>query len=88
MLRSKGLINTMQYFTSASRSGNVRYGAVHWRVGVNDSPASPQQIGEASEVGITPDGQAKWRVRVHGAELPGLWLIIDGQFVPVEEALG
>jgi hypothetical protein len=78
-------MNTMQYFSSDSRSGRVRYGAIHWRVGVDASPVDHQRIGDATEVGLTPTGLALWRLRVHGAQVPGLWVLIDGEFVSVEK---
>ena len=78
-------MNTMQYFSGDSRPGRVRYGALHWRVGVDASPINRERIGSASEVGMTTTGLALWRLRVHGAEVPGLWVLIDGQFVPAEE---
>jgi hypothetical protein len=78
----------MTYFTSSSRWGRVRYGAIHWRISVDDSLINPQRIGDASEVGIPPDGLAIWQLRVHGVDVPGLWIAIDGcfvPFVPIEE---
>ena len=75
----------MQYFSSDSRSGRVRYGAIHWRLGVDSSPVNRRRIGDATEVGLTPTGLALWRLRVAGSEVPGLWILIDGEFVPAEE---
>ena len=75
----------MQYFTNDSRAGRVRYGAIHWRIGVDASPFKPLRIGDASEVGRTPTGLALWQLRVQGEEVPGLWVLIDGEFVPVDE---
>ena len=75
----------MQYFTSDSGLGRVRYGAIHWRIGVDASPGNPQRIGDASEVGLTTTGLALWRLHVQGAEVPGRWILIDGRFVPAEE---
>ena len=75
----------MQYFTSDSRAGRVRYGVIHWRVCVDDSISNPHRIGDASEVGMTPTGLARWQLRVQGKEVPGRWILVDGQFVPVEE---
>jgi hypothetical protein len=68
-----------------SRCGAVRYGAIHWRIGVDAIPGKPQWIGDASEVGITPTGLDLWRLRVHGDEVPVRWVLIDGQSVPAEE---
>ena len=78
----------MQYFTSASRSGRVRYGALACQIDVIKSRTVSQKVGEATEIGITMHGLAIWRLHIHGAYVPGLWLIIDGQFVLFEEVLG
>jgi hypothetical protein len=43
-------------------------------------------IGIASAIGRTEHGLAVWGLRVHGAEVPGRWVIIDGRFVAVEGA--
>ena len=75
----------MQYFTSDSRAGCVRYGAIHSRIGVDASRSNPQRIGDATELGITTTGLALWRLRVHGAEVPGLWVLINGHFMPADE---
>jgi hypothetical protein len=75
----------MQYFSNDSRAGGVRYGAIHWRIGVDSTPFGPLRIGDASEVGKTPSGLALWKLRVQGDEVPGLWVVIDGEFVPVDE---
>ena len=75
----------MMYFSGARRPGCARYGAIHWRIGVNALPGDHHRIGDATEVGLTPSGLALWRLRVDRSEVPGLWLLIDGQFVPVEE---
>ena len=75
----------MQYFSGDRRPGCVRYGAIHWRIGVNASPGDHRRIGDATEVGLTPDGVALWRLRIGRSEVPDLWILIDGQFVPAEE---
>src|SRR5438067_1088027 len=40
-------------------------------------------IGIASEIGRTEGGLAVWGPRVHGADVPGRWVIIDRRFVAV-----
>ena len=77
----------MQYFTNDRSVGRVRYGAIHWRIGVHVGPGNPQRIGDASEVGITPTGLALWQLRVQGHEVLGRWILIDGQFVPFDELM-
>jgi hypothetical protein len=78
----------MQYFSSDSRSGRVRYGAIHWRIGVDASPVDHRRIGDATEVGQTPAGLALWRLRIGRSEVPGLWILIEGEFVPAEQVKG
>ena len=41
-------------------------------------------IGIASAIGRTEGRLAGWSLNVHGADVPGRWVIIDGRFVPVE----
>jgi hypothetical protein len=43
--------------------------------------------GLAFEVGRTADGLAVWRLRIHAADVPGRWIVVDGRFVAVEDAL-
>jgi hypothetical protein len=43
-------------------------------------------IGLASEIGRNEDGLALWSLHVHGADVPGHCVIIDGRFVAVEDA--
>ncbi len=75
-----------QYFTNASRSGRVRFGEFHLPIAVLSSSTSHLPIGVATPAGQTARGIAKWLLRVHGAIVPGLFVVIDGEFVPVEPA--
>ena len=75
----------MDYFTNASRSGRVRCGQLPGSIGVLEAPDKPMPIGMASEIGRTEGGMAVWRLNVHGADVPGRWVIIDGRFVAVED---
>jgi len=45
-------------------------------------------IGMASAIGRTDDGLAVWRLQVHGADVPGRFVIVDGAFVLVEDEAG
>jgi hypothetical protein len=74
--------DAMQYFAGASR---ITFGSTDWTIGVNESETNAQQIGEGSEVAITPNGLAIWRLRVHGADVPGRWVVVDGRFVSAEK---
>jgi len=55
-------------------------------IGVLEAPDRPMPIGIASAIGRTEDGLAVWGLRVHGAEVPGRWVIVDRRFVAVEGA--
>jgi hypothetical protein len=35
---------------------------------------------------VEPDGPAVWRLTVHGADVPGRWVIVDREFRQVEES--
>jgi hypothetical protein len=39
-------------------------------------------IGMAPGARWRDDGAALWRLTVHGAEVPGLWVVIDREFRP------
>ena len=41
-------------------------------------------IGMAFGTGRTEDGLKVWKLDVHGADVPGRWVIIDRRFVAVE----
>jgi hypothetical protein len=43
-------------------------------------------IGIAWEIGRTEGSLAVWGLRVHGADVPGRWVIVDRRFVAVEDA--
>ena len=77
----------MEYFTIASGPGPVRYGQLPGSIGVLDAPDKPMPIGMASAIGRTEGCLAVWGLNVHGADVPGRWVIIDGRFVPVESGL-
>jgi hypothetical protein len=76
------------YFTNASGPGAVRYGQLPGSIGVLESLDKPMPIGIASAIGRTEGGLAVWGLRVHGADVPGQWVIIDRRFVAVEGAIG
>jgi hypothetical protein len=43
-------------------------------------------IGIAWEIGRSEGDLAVWRLLVHGADVPGRWVIVDRRFVPIENA--
>jgi hypothetical protein len=74
------------YFTNISAMGPVRYGQLPGSIGVLEALDKPMPIGMASQTGRTEGGLAVWRLHVHGADVPGRWVIIDRRFVAVENA--
>jgi hypothetical protein len=71
----------MHYFTDLSVTGRVLYHQLPSEIGVTDLPGGHAPIGSASEVGQTQNGQAVWSLRVHDADVPGRWVIVDGMFM-------
>jgi hypothetical protein len=72
----------MEYFTNACTKGRVRYRQlVASAIGILDSPDNNMAIGMAFHSGRSTDGLALWRLKVRGADLPGRWVVIDGQFI-------
>ncbi|MFI5458518.1 MAG: hypothetical protein ACHRXM_24055 [Isosphaerales bacterium] len=55
-------------------------------IAVLEALDKPMPIGIASAIGRTEGGLAVWSLRVHGADLPGRWVIVDGRFAAVEGA--
>ena len=74
----------MEYFTNTSAAGPVRYGQLPGSIGVLEALDKPMPIGMASAIGRCKGGLAVWGLNVHGADVPGRWVIIDGRFAPVE----
>jgi hypothetical protein len=73
-----------RYFAHLSAAGPIRYGQFPFSIGVLAAPDKLMPIGMASEVGWTEDGLALWNLTVHGAEIPGRWVIGDREFRQVE----
>jgi hypothetical protein len=75
----------MTYFTDASRKGRVFFTQLPWVIGIIEAPDNRMAIGTAMRRGWTDDGLASWSLKVRGADVPGRFIIIDGQFVEVED---
>jgi hypothetical protein len=75
---------TTRYFAHISGAGPVRYGQVPGSIGVLDSPDHPMPIGMAFAIGRTEGGLVVWGLNVHGADIPGRWVIIDRRFEALE----
>ena len=52
------------------------------RIDVLAEPGDVASVGTASRLGSDPAGLAVWRLKVHGVDLAGRWIVIDRQFVP------
>jgi hypothetical protein len=74
-------MKSMLYFANASPAGRVFYHQLPSGIGVTDLPGEHAPIGSASEVGQTQNGEALWSLRVHDADVPGLWVIVDRMFM-------
>ncbi len=74
----------MQYFTSATKKGPVLWKQFPFPLMVVEAPETPKMIGMAAEVGVTAQWHAVWSLQVHGAQIPGFFVIIDGRFEPIE----
>ena len=73
----------MRYFTDA---GPFRGPLPHriWpdAIGVLESLDRPMPIGMALAVGVDAAGRALWTLSVEGQDLPGRWIVEDGEFRP------
>ena len=76
------------FFANASILGRVRSGEYPFAIGVLEAPDNSMPRGIAFEVGRTDDGLAKWKLKVHGTDVPGRFIIDNGRFVPVEDVQG
>src|SRR5262249_62403075 len=65
--------------------GPLKYGEVPGAVGLLEALDKPMPVGMALCVGWDPAGLAVWTLTVHGDELPGRWLVVDGEFRPATD---
>ena len=90
IMRAGGARRTLARATDSAccepASGPARYRDTPPVTGVLETPDNPKPIGTATEAGWTADGVALWRLTIQGKGLPGLWSIIDRQFIPQFEA--
>jgi hypothetical protein len=68
------------YANAVPAHGPLKYGEVAGAIGVLEAPDKPMPVGMALCVGWDPAGLALWTLTFHGDELPGRWLVIDGEF--------
>jgi hypothetical protein len=73
----------MAYFTNVGPdSGALKYYAAPGAIDVLESRDGGTRVGTALPVRNDPDGVSIWRLTVHGAELPGLFTVVDREFRP------
>ena len=68
-----------------SATGPVRFGQLPGSIGVLKALDKPMPSGMASLIGRTEGGLAVWSLNVHGADVPGRWIMIARRFVPLED---
>jgi hypothetical protein len=68
------------YLAAISKSGPIRSGQCPFDIVVLGAPDDSGAIGMAFGAGRTDDGLALWRLVVHGANVPGRFVIVDGEF--------
>ena len=73
-----------RYFAHISQNGPIRYGDVPGSIGVLEALDKFMPIGEASCRTHDTNGLAVWTLRIGKHEIPGRWIIVDRQFVAVE----
>jgi hypothetical protein len=54
-------------------------------IAVLESFHAPTPVGTATCVGWDAGTLPLWRLKVHGAELHGQWIVVDRQFIPASE---
>jgi hypothetical protein len=71
------------YFTNCGPAkGPIRDRDFPFAIGVL-AEGELMPIGMAFGAGRTDDVIAVWRLTVHGAEVPGRWIVVDREFRPV-----
>jgi hypothetical protein len=60
--------------------GPVRYDDAPDTIGVREALEGPTPIGLALCLGWNPDGMAVWKLRIHGADVSGRWVLVDREF--------
>jgi hypothetical protein len=71
-----------RYLAHISTRGPVKYGSVPGAIGILEQPDRFMPIGEASCRTWDDDNLGLWVLRVGGQQLPGLWVVVDGEFKP------
>jgi hypothetical protein len=73
------------YFTTISRKGPVKYGELRHAISVMPSlDSGVMPVGMAFEVGSTEERLALFRLIVNKFNVPGWFILVDGEFRPAE----
>jgi hypothetical protein len=75
-----------RYYTNISTKGKVRHGKFPFAISVIESPDSHVPVGMAYAYGRTDAGLAIWWLTVCDAQIPGCFVVIDGEFVQLEDS--
>ncbi len=79
----------MRHFTDVGPgSGTIRWRDGHAAVGVLQAPDNHSPIGMAPGTGWDDQGRLVYRLIVHGADVPGRWVVVDREFRPRHGASG
>ena len=74
----------MRYFTSfGPQSGALLYNAALGAIAVLEFSDGTEPIGAATCVGVNVKGHAVWTLHVHGDDMPGRWIVVDREFLPM-----
>ena len=71
-------------YAHIAECGSVRWGQLPCALGVVEAPGKYPTIGIAFGIGWSETGLQLWRLKVRGQELPGLFVIVDGEFRPAQ----
>jgi hypothetical protein len=75
----------MPYFTNdGPRSGPILCRHRIHALGVLESRENNAPIGMALPVSRDDDRVEVWKLTVHGAEVPGRWVVVDREFRPAQ----
>jgi hypothetical protein len=73
-------------FTDAGpKSGPIRWEHHLDALGVLESPNDHALIGVAPAFAMDEDRRSLWRLTVYGAKVPGVFIVVDREFVPARE---
>jgi hypothetical protein len=76
----------VQYYAHVDDLGPIPYGRYPYPLAVYaapmDIPGRHMPIGAAEPIGRTPSGLATWKLTIDDADVPGLFVIVDREFVP------